>query len=81
MYGYFREKVHINHVWELKGLKEMLLNILFVWLLGRFGEEFVEKRRDKLQLWMNRICLHPVLSQSFVFKHFITCGENEKVIT
>lgn len=47
-------------------------------ITGRFGEEFVEKRRDKLQLWMNRICLHPVLSQSFVFKHFITCGENEK---
>ena len=29
---------------------------------------------------MNRICLHPVLSQSLVFKHFLTCGDNEKVI-
>lgn len=47
-------------------------------ITGRFGEEFVEKRRDKLQQWMNRICLHPVLSQSLVFKHFITCRDNEK---
>lgn len=47
-------------------------------ITGRFGEEFVEKRREKLQLWINRICLHPVLSQSMVFHHFITCGDNEK---
>ena len=66
---------------SFKGFKRNAIKYFFVWLLGRFGEEFVEKRRDKLQLWMNRICLHPVLSQSFVFKHFITCGENEKVIT
>ena len=40
----------------------------------------MEKRKEKLQLWINRICLHPVLSQSLVFKHFLTCGDNEKVI-
>ncbi|KAJ7392101.1 Sorting nexin-9 [Desmophyllum pertusum] len=47
-------------------------------ITGRFGEEFVEKRKEKLQLWMSRICLHPVLSQSMVFNHFLTCGDNEK---
>ena len=47
--------------------------------VGRFGEEFVEKRREKLQMWISRICIHPVLSRSMVFHHFITCGENEKV--
>lgn len=47
-------------------------------ITGRFGEEFVEKRREKLQMWINRICLHPVLSQSVVFHHFTTCGDNEK---
>ena len=46
---------------------------------GRFGDEFIEKRKEKLQMWMNRICLHPVLSQSLVFRHFITCADNEKV--
>lgn len=47
-------------------------------ITGRFGEEFVEKRKERLQLWINRICLHPVLSQSLVFKHFLKCGDNEK---
>lgn len=47
-------------------------------ITGRFGEEFVEKRKEKLQMWMNRICLHPVLSSSTVFHHFLTCGDNEK---
>ncbi|XP_015764153.1 PREDICTED: sorting nexin-33-like [Acropora digitifera] len=32
-------------------------------ITGRFGDEFIGKRKDKLQMWMNRICLHPVLSQ------------------
>lgn len=47
-------------------------------ITGRFGDEFIGKRKDKLQMWMNRICLHPVLSQSVVFHHFITCGDDEK---
>ncbi|XP_068725704.1 sorting nexin-33-like isoform X1 [Montipora capricornis] len=47
-------------------------------ITGKFGDEFIEKRKEKLQMWMNRICLHPVLSQSTVFRHFITCADNEK---
>lgn len=60
-------------------LKLRYLVDVLLFLQGRFGEEFVEKRKEKLQLWINRICLHPVLSQSLVFKHFMTCGDNEKV--
>ena len=30
-------------------------------------------------MWINRICFHPVLSQSVVFQHFTTCEDNEKV--
>ncbi|XP_062504490.1 sorting nexin-33-like [Corticium candelabrum] len=45
---------------------------------GRYGEEFVEKRREKLQMWLNRVARHPVVSQCHVLHHFLTCGENEK---
>ena len=40
---------------------------------GRYGEDFVEKRREKLQRWSNRLARHPVLSRSEVFIHFIHC--------
>ncbi|XP_022246256.1 sorting nexin lst-4-like isoform X1 [Limulus polyphemus] len=45
---------------------------------GRYQEEFVEHRRAQLQMWVDRICRHPVLSQSDVWKHFITCADEKK---
>ena len=39
----------------------------------------MEKRREKLQMWLNRIARHPVVSQCEVFKHFMLCQDNEKV--
>lgn len=42
---------------------------------GRYGESFVEKRREKLQRWSNRIARHPILSRSDVFTHFILCDD------
>ena len=42
---------------------------------GRYQEDFIEGRRIQLQSWVNRICNHPVLSQSTVWKHFITCKD------
>jgi sorting nexin-9/18/33 len=45
---------------------------------GRYQEEFIEHRRTQLQSWVNRICRHPVLSQSDVWMHFITCTADEK---
>ena len=46
--------------------------------IGRYGEDFVEKRREKLQMWTNRIARHPVISRSDVFHHFLACPD-EKV--
>jgi len=41
-------------------------------MTGRFEEELIEIRRIQLQSFTDRICRHPVLSESAVWKHFIT---------
>ena len=46
---------------------------------GRYGESFVEKRRQKLQYWSNRIARHPVLCRSFVVTHFFEANDNVSV--
>ena len=46
--------------------------------LGRYAEEFIQKRRQLLEVWMNRISRHPVISQSEVFQHFITCDSEAR---
>jgi sorting nexin-9/18/33 len=43
---------------------------------GRYGEDFVEKRRQKLQMWSNRITRHPVLCRSEVIIHFFLCDDD-----
>lgn len=45
---------------------------------GRYQEDFIQGRRIQLQSWVNRICRHPVLSQSTVWKHFITCKDEKQ---
>ncbi|XP_003382576.1 PREDICTED: sorting nexin-33-like [Amphimedon queenslandica] len=45
---------------------------------GRYGEDFVEKRREKLQMWTNRIARHPVISRSDVFHHFLACPDEKE---
>ena len=47
-----------------------------LYLSGRYGEEFVAKRQEKLQRWSNRIARHPVLSQCEVVSHFILCDDS-----
>ena len=42
---------------------------------GRYGEDFVEKRRQKLQMWSNRITRHPVLCRTEVISHFFLCDD------
>eukprot|EP00041_Stephanoeca_diplocostata_P035280 m.1238076 g.1238076 ORF g.1238076 m.1238076 type:complete len:508 (+) comp24669_c0_seq37:381-1904(+) len=39
---------------------------------GRFDAEFIERRRRRLQLFLNRVARHPVLGVSPVFQHFIS---------
>lgn len=45
---------------------------------GRYQDEFIQNRQIQLQSWVNRICRHPVLSQSTVWKHFITCKDEKQ---
>nr|CAD2172570.1 unnamed protein product [Meloidogyne enterolobii] len=45
---------------------------------GRYEEDLIEHRRSILQLWVNKICRHPVLSQSEVWKHFMSCTDETK---
>uniref|UniRef100_A0A674ND57 Sorting nexin n=1 Tax=Takifugu rubripes TaxID=31033 RepID=A0A674ND57_TAKRU len=39
---------------------------------GRFEEEFIKMRMERLQAWMTRMCRHPVVSNSEVFQTFLT---------
>ncbi|XP_060687577.1 sorting nexin-9b isoform X2 [Hemiscyllium ocellatum] len=45
---------------------------------GRFEEEFIKMRMERLQSWMNRMCHHPVISNSEVFQLFITCRDEKE---
>ncbi|KAH9497284.1 Sorting nexin-9 [Dermatophagoides farinae] len=45
---------------------------------GRYQDDFIENRRKQLQSWVERICRHPVLCQSTVWKHFITCKDEKQ---
>ncbi|KAK7069134.1 Sorting nexin-9, partial [Halocaridina rubra] len=45
---------------------------------GRFEDDLIEYRMTMLQSWIDRICRHPVVSQSEVFHHFVTCPNDEK---
>ncbi|WAR03489.1 SNX9-like protein [Mya arenaria] len=47
-------------------------------LSGRYEDEFIDGRMKLLQLWVDRICRHPVLSMSEVFQHFLTCTDEKK---
>lgn len=45
--------------------------------LGRFEAKFIRYRLRQLQLWIDRMCRHPVVAQSEVFLHFISCNEDK----
>lgn len=49
-----------------------------VCLSGRFEEEFIKMRMERLQAWMSRMCRHPVVANSDVFQLFLTY-KDEKV--
>ncbi|XP_007906914.1 sorting nexin-33 [Callorhinchus milii] len=42
---------------------------------GRFEDDFIEKRKRRLILWMDHMTSHPVLSQYEGFQHFLTCTD------
>ncbi|KAL7873582.1 hypothetical protein AOLI_G00126530 [Acnodon oligacanthus] len=39
---------------------------------GRFEDEFIKMRMERLQGWMSRMCRHPVVANSEVFQLFLT---------
>ncbi|XP_034017656.1 sorting nexin-9b isoform X2 [Thalassophryne amazonica] len=39
---------------------------------GRFEEEFIKMRMERLQGWMTRMCRHPIISSSEVFQLFLS---------
>ncbi|XP_053320387.1 sorting nexin-33 [Spea bombifrons] len=45
---------------------------------GRFEEDFIQKRKRRLVLWMDHMTSHPVLSQYDGFQHFLSCRDDEK---
>uniref|UniRef100_A0A914UNS1 PX domain-containing protein n=1 Tax=Plectus sambesii TaxID=2011161 RepID=A0A914UNS1_9BILA len=45
---------------------------------GRYEEDLIEHRKQILQLWVNKLCRHPVLSQSDVWIHFLTCTDEKQ---
>jgi sorting nexin-9/18/33 len=45
-------------------------------LKGNFEEDFILQRKAKLELWLNRLSSHPVISESEVFIHFLQCDES-----
>ncbi|KAF7241581.1 Sorting nexin-33 [Varanus komodoensis] len=45
---------------------------------GRFEDDFIEKRKRRLILWMDHMTTHPALSQYEGFQHFLTCGDDKQ---
>ncbi|XP_067439360.1 sorting nexin-9-like isoform X2 [Thunnus thynnus] len=45
---------------------------------GRFEEDFIRSRMERLQAWMTRMCRHPVVSQSDVFQLFLTYRDEKE---
>ena len=78
----YRRFKHFN--WLHKQLVNKFGNIIVIppiptsQLMGTLEEELIEKRRQGFQQFVNRICQHPILSISSVWKHFIT-ETDEKV--
>lgn len=44
-------------------------------LKGNFEEDFIMKRKAKLELWLNRLASHPIINESEVFIHFLQCDD------
>ncbi|KAG9331275.1 hypothetical protein JZ751_019542 [Albula glossodonta] len=45
---------------------------------GRFDEDFIEKRKRRLVLWMDHMTSHPVLSRYEGFEHFLMCSDDKQ---
>jgi|SRR6218665_426404 len=67
---------------KLNGCKKLFgcdIIIIFICVppIGRFEDDFINSRLRQLQLWIDRMCNHPVIAQSEVFVHFLSCTEDK----
>ena len=46
--------------------------------IGRYEDEFIEHRMMQLQSFVDRVCRHPILSQSEVWQHFLSCTDEKR---
>lgn len=60
-------------------MKSVILILISV--PGRFEEEFIKMRMERLQGWMTRMCRHPVVSSSEVFQLFLTYKDEKVTLT
>lgn len=73
--------VHIHKKKKKKtsrGCSSGNVTIIVQCVTGRFEEEFIKMRMERLQAWMTRMCRHPVVSESEVFQQFLNFRD-EKV--
>ena len=83
MYGqYYKINSRVRNYDEER---ERLLRLLqknskniFLSSTGRYEDEFIEHRMNQLQSFVNRICTHPILSQSEVWQHFLSCTDDKR---
>jgi sorting nexin-9/18/33 len=47
-------------------------------VLGRFNEEFIERRRRALERFINRLARHPVIRYSDLLTHFLSCTDDSE---
>ncbi|XP_070788733.1 sorting nexin-9 [Pituophis catenifer annectens] len=45
---------------------------------GRFEEEFIKMRMERLQAWLTRMCRHPVVSESDLFQQFLSFRDEKE---
>lgn len=70
--------MRVNRCFDLeKCVMRHAVNVLCVFS-GRYEEDFLQERMKFLQMWVDRMVKHPVVSRSDVFLHFLTCTD-EKV--
>ena len=51
---------------------------VYLFISGRYEEQFIERRRLQLQSFVSRVSNHPILSRSDVWMHFLTCTDAKR---
>ncbi len=69
-------------LWLYNCLKERYPNICLPTLpektmTGNFDENFIERRKRQLELWLNRLSAHPVIRENESFIHFLMADSSK----